>query len=93
MATLTMTIGSFTASKTIAANDLTRLLNAYKTVYGQVPVDPTATSIVMKDLTNQEVFDKFSQGFFQSIVNQIKSAEQQLASQTAAQAVVSVVLT
>lgn len=57
MATLTFSATSLTArSKTISAGDVTRVLNAYKSIAGQVS-DGTPTG--MRDRTNQEIFDWF----------------------------------
>lgn len=57
MATLTFTATGLTArSKTISAGDVTRVLNAYKSITGQVPDVAPGT---LRDRTNQEVFDWF----------------------------------
>lgn len=92
MATISITVGAFTASKTVSTNDLNRLLAAYRTIYGQVPVDPSASPVVMRDMTNQETFDKFSSGLLQGMVDAVKRAEQQVASQSAITAVTSITL-
>lgn len=56
MATLTFTATGLTArSKTISAGDVTRVLNAYKIIAGQVSDGAGG----FRDRTNQEVFDWF----------------------------------
>lgn len=56
MATLTFSATGLTArSKTISAGDVTRVLNAYKVIAGQVPDGSGG----FRDRTNQEVFDWF----------------------------------
>lgn len=47
--------GLVTRSKTISAGDVTRVLNAYKTIAGQVSDGAGG----FRDRTNQEVFDWF----------------------------------
>ena len=93
MATVSITVGPFTISKTVSAGDLTRLVAAYKVIYGQVPVDPGAIPIVLRDMTDQETFNKFAGGILQGMVNAVKGAEQQVASQAAVTAVTSISMT
>lgn len=88
MATLSLTFGSFTASKTISAGDLTRLLDAYKKNYGQIPDGAGG----MRDMTNQELFDTFAAGFFSGIVNAVKSVESETACAAARAGVTSIIL-
>jgi hypothetical protein len=64
MATLTITASGLAArSKIISASDVTRFLDAYRSVYGQ-------------GLSNQEVFDAFADGVFGGIIAFIRSTEE-----------------
>ncbi len=81
MATISITVASFTASKTISGADALRLLAAYRTLYGQVPsgpADPVTHIVPMRDMTDQECFDKFAAGMLAGIVDNVKKAEQQV---------------
>jgi hypothetical protein len=93
MANISITVGAFTATKTVSNTDLSRLLSAYQTIYGQVPVDANAVPIVYRDMTSQETFDKFANGLFQGIVANIKRAEQTIAANTAIANVTNITLT
>jgi len=95
MAIIGIQIGSFTASKTVSAGDLTRVLNAYKTIYGQVPSgppDPVTNITPMRDMTDQETFNKFSSGLLQGMINAVKQTEQQVAAQAAVTVVTSITM-
>jgi hypothetical protein len=73
-------------SKTISAGDLTRVLNAYKTIAGQVP---DVTPGTFRDRTNQEVFDWFAD----KLIDRIKEDVRNIERDTAAAAIAAVVLT
>lgn len=72
MATISFSATGLTArTKTITAGDTTRLLDAYRVIYGKVPDGAGG----MRDRTNQEIFDVFADGLFKSIQEQVRNAE------------------
>lgn len=86
MATLTFTATSLTPrAKTISVADTTRLLNAYRTIYGQVPDGIGG----MRDRTDQECLNIFADGLFNYIQETVRNVERD----TAAKVVVPIVLT
>lgn len=92
MSTITLQIvgpPTYTAQKTLAGADLVRLLKAYRTLYGQVS-DGTPTG--MRDMTDQETFNKFSAGLLQGVIDNVLNAEKQ-AAQAAITPVVPISLT
>lgn len=81
MATIALSATSLTTrTKTISAGDTTRLLNAYRVIYGQVPDGAGG----MRDRTNQEIFDRFSDGLFDYIREQVRNVERGTASNAVA---------
>lgn len=79
MATISLAATSLTArSKTISAGDTTRLLNAYRIIYGKKPDG--------SDYSNQEIFDIFADGVFNYVREQVRNVERD----TAAKAVTDV---
>lgn len=84
MATLLVTIGSQSSSKTISNADITRLLEAAKKRYGQV-----TDAGVLRDRTNAEVFDLVVGEFHTALKSIVLSEEARVASQ----AIVSIALT
>jgi hypothetical protein len=88
MASITLTIGTFTTTKTIPPADLTRLLTAMKTHYGQV-----VENGVPRDRTNQELFDLWAAGTLQALRDIAKRVEQEAAKATAAAGVADISLT
>lgn len=87
MATLTFSATGLTArAKTISAGDVTRVLNAYKSIAGQVS-DGTLTG--MRDRTSQEILDWFADKLFDRMKEDVRNIERD----TAAAAIVSVSLT
>ncbi len=86
MATLTLTATGLTQrSKTISAADTTRMLNAYRVLYGKVSDGAGG----MRDRTNQEIFDLLADALFSYMRSTVKEVERGVA----AQAVVDVSLT
>lgn len=76
MATLTFSATSLTPrAKTISAGDTTRLLNAYRTIYGQVPDGVGG----MRDRTDQECLNVFADGLFNYIQETVKNVERDAA--------------
>ncbi len=92
MATLTITVGSFTKSKTISNADLSRYLTAYMGIYGQVPVTPATVPPTFRDMTQQETFDKFADGLYQGMIDAVKNQEKTMAAKSAADAITPIIL-
>ncbi len=87
MASMVITVGSFTKSKTISNGDLSRFLTAYMGIYGQVPVTPPTEPPTFRDMTQQETFDKFANGLYQGMMDAVKNQEKAAAAKTAADAI------
>jgi len=87
--TLTLTAtagaGTMTQSVTIPDADVTRVLNAYKTIYGQIC--DNATPPVCRARTNAETFLAIATGIFTGIKNNVLSQEQAGVAATATGAV------
>lgn len=62
MATITLTIGTFTRTATISATDLNRVVAAFKSRYGAV-------------LTNQQAFDIWADGTVQALRDIVRGEE------------------
>jgi hypothetical protein len=90
--TLTAVAGgtTFTQSVTISDADVTRVLNAYKTIYGQIC--DNATPPVCRARTNAETFLAIATGIFAGIKNNVLSQEQAGAASTATAAVAPVTM-
>lgn len=72
MATISIAAtGVTTRSKTISTNDTQRLLNAFRKVYGQVSDGAGG----MRDMTDQEIFNRFADGVFESFITTTYNAE------------------
>lgn len=69
----------FSAAATVDDTFQTRFFNAFRTLYGQVPVDPEAFPVVMRDMTDEEVYKKWSGGFMLGTIGNIKATEKHLA--------------
>ena len=87
--------GLITRSKTISAAHTTRLLAAFRKVYGQIITQPYVPAVppvldsqgnvitpgvpeipeVRRDMTDQEIFNRFADGVFESFVSTVQSAE------------------
>lgn len=99
MATLSIAFGSFTKSKTIAAADVTRLVNAIKDRYPiNVPAvlnpDGTVqTPATTRPPTNQEAFDLFADGYFQGLINSVHAYERAAAAKAPQDAIIPIPLT
>lgn len=80
MATITLTATGLTArSKTISAGDVTRVLNAYKSIAGQVPdVNPGT----FRDRTNQEILDWFADKLFDRMREDVRNIERDTVAKT-----------
>lgn len=76
MATITLTATGLTSrAKTISAADTTRLLNAYRTIYGQVPDGLGG----FRDRTDQEIFNTFADGIYQYMQEAVRNVERDAA--------------
>lgn len=76
MATLTFTATSLIPRvKTISAGDTTRLLNAYRTIYGQVSDGIGG----MRDRTDQEIFNIFADGIYNYMQETVRNVERDAA--------------
>lgn len=67
MATIAITVGPQTKSKTISAPDVQRALNALRKFYGQV----NNGSGVLRDLTDAEVFDLWSNEALKTLTDRV----------------------
>lgn len=98
MATITLQIvtgsGTLTRSKTLSAGDASRLLAAYKALYGQIQTgtNPDGTPI-LRDRTNQEIVNALGDGIIQGMADNVKRYEQEVAAKTSRDAVADVALT
>lgn len=63
MASLTLTVGTFTRTRTVSAGDTTRVLNALKTYFGN------------PNMTNQAAFDALEANVLQQLKGIVKSVE------------------
>lgn len=76
MATLTFTATSLTPrAKTISVGDTTRLLNAYRTIYGQVSDGAGG----LRDRTDQEIFNIFADGIYNYMQETVRNVERDAA--------------
>lgn len=82
MATITISTGALTRSKTIAAGDVTRLTSAMKAKFG-----------LSVGATNQQIFDAFGDWVFARMKEEILQYEREVATNTARQGVPDIPLT
>lgn len=82
MATITLSVGALTRSKTISAGDVTRVTDAMKIKFG-LPVGAT----------NQQVFDAFGDWMFGLMKTEVLMQEREAVARTARAAVTDIPLT
>lgn len=69
----------YSSAATVDDTFANRFFTAYKSLYGQVPVDPEATPVVMRDMTDDEVYSKWAGGLMVGTIGNIQSTEIQTA--------------
>lgn len=65
----------YTASATVDNTFAPRFFAAYGALYGQVPIDPSASPVVMRNMTPAEIYAKFSSGFMDGVISNIQAQE------------------
>lgn len=88
MANITLTMGALTVTKTVSTADLQRIIDTYKANYGQV----SGGAGGLRDMTNQELFDAFSAGFFNGLIGAVTSHEGDIAAASARAAIMPIVV-
>jgi hypothetical protein len=87
----TISIGPNTVTKNIQAEDITRLINAYKALYADRWVSGNPPTPFTP--TNAQIFQAFAEGIFQGVKNTVLQHEREAAKAAAGTGVADIPLT